>query len=325
MNVGSLFAGIGGFDLGLERAGMTIEWQVENDPFCNRVLSKHWPRVPRFGDIRECGAQNLATVDLICGGFPCQPYSIAGKRQGQADDRDLWPEMFRVISELRPAWVLCENVTEIDGVALDDCLSDLEAAGYETAPPLEIPACAVNAPHIRQRVWVVAYDAGNIRRTSRHDRSEPSNGSGADVANPGCGDARERSNSNEVHSGGNGTEKTADTISGSGDAPDPDQQHGDISGFHSGTIPQQQKAGIRPDISDTISERFKRRREKSPWPNESASSNQESNWWDSEPDVGRVAHGVPARVDRLKSLGNAVVPQLVEIIGRAIMQTEAEG
>ena len=157
MKVGSLFAGIGGFDLGLERAGMTIKWQVENDPFCNRVLAKHWPGVRRFGDIRDCGSHNLPAVDLICGGFPCQPYSIAGKRKGQADDRHLWPEMFRVISELRPAWVLCENVTEIDGVALDDCLSDLEAAGYETAPPLEIPACAVNAPHIRQRVWIVAY------------------------------------------------------------------------------------------------------------------------------------------------------------------------
>ena len=96
--VGSLFAGIGGFDLGLERAGMTVRWQVERDEFCQRVLAKHWPEVPRYGDIRDCGARNLPAVDLICGGFPCQPFSNAGQRRGTDDDRYLWPEMRRVVT-----------------------------------------------------------------------------------------------------------------------------------------------------------------------------------------------------------------------------------
>src|SRR6185436_15994505 len=103
MRFGSLFAGIGGLDLGLERAGMECAWQVEIDEYCQRVLTKHWPNVTKFRDVRECGAANLQPVDLICGGFPCQPFSLAGKRKGSADDRHLWPEMLRIIDELRPA------------------------------------------------------------------------------------------------------------------------------------------------------------------------------------------------------------------------------
>src|SRR3990172_13197899 len=102
LTVGSLFAGIGGFDLGLERAGFQIKWQVEKDEWCKKILEKHWPGVRRYKDIHEVGAHNLEAVDLICGGFPCQPFSIAGKRKGEEDDRHLWPEMLRVISELKP-------------------------------------------------------------------------------------------------------------------------------------------------------------------------------------------------------------------------------
>ena len=110
---GSLFAGIGGIDLGLERASWECRWQVEIDPFCQKVLAKHWPDVRRYGDVRDCGKHNLETVDLIAGGFPCQPYSLAGKRGGESDDRNLWPEYRRIVAELRPAWVLAENVPGI--------------------------------------------------------------------------------------------------------------------------------------------------------------------------------------------------------------------
>ena len=116
---GSLFAGIGGLDLGLERAGMVCSWQVEIDEYCRRVLAKHWPDVERFEDVRECGAHNLEPIDLICGGFPCQPHSVAGKRKGAADDRDLWPEYFRIVAELRPRYVLAENVPGIVTTYLD--------------------------------------------------------------------------------------------------------------------------------------------------------------------------------------------------------------
>ncbi|MDK2920132.1 MAG: (cytosine-5)-methyltransferase 1 [Candidatus Petromonas sp.] len=156
MYVGSLFSGIGAMDYGLQLAGMEIAWQVEIDEFCRKVLQKYWPEVPKYGDIREVKPDELEPVDLICGGFPCQPFSTAGKRRGTADDRYFWPEMFRVIKALRPRWVLGENVAGIVNLALDTVLSDLESEGYETATFI-IPACAVNAPHRRDRVWVVAY------------------------------------------------------------------------------------------------------------------------------------------------------------------------
>lgn len=155
LTVGSLFSGIGGFDLGLERAGFEIKWQVEIDEFCKKILSKHWQNVPKFSDIKNCGSHNLETVDLICGGFPCQPFSIAGKRRGNKDDRYLWSEMFRIIKEIKPSWVIGENVTGIINMALEQVCVDLEAEGYDVQP-LIIPACAVNAPHRRDRVWILA-------------------------------------------------------------------------------------------------------------------------------------------------------------------------
>jgi len=141
MRFGSLFAGIGGFDLGLERAGMECVWQVEIDPYCQKVLAKHWPQVKRYDDVRECGEHNLETVDLICGGFPCQPHSVAGKRRGAVDDRNLWPEYRRVLAELRPRWVLGENVPGIVTTMLDEVLSDLESEGY-AATTIVLPAVA---------------------------------------------------------------------------------------------------------------------------------------------------------------------------------------
>ena len=131
MTFGSLFAGIGGFARGLTDAGMQCLWQVENNPDCIKILEKRWPGVPKYGDIRECGSENLETVDLICGGFPCQPHSVAGKRRGEADDRNLWPETFRIVQECRPRWVIFENVSGIVTTMLPRILADLESEGYE--------------------------------------------------------------------------------------------------------------------------------------------------------------------------------------------------
>lgn len=159
MRVGSCFSGIGGLDLGLEWAGMKVEWQIEIDEYCGKILAKHWPNVPRFKDIRQVNPTNLSPVDLVVGGYPCQPFSIAGKRKGAADDRHLWPEMFRLIEGLKPAWILCENVAGHIKMGLDSVLSDLESIGY-TTQPFVIPACAVDAPHRRDRVWIVAHHNG---------------------------------------------------------------------------------------------------------------------------------------------------------------------
>lgn len=159
LTFGSLFAGIGGMDLGLERAGMICKWQVEIDLYCTRVLEKHWPNVKRYGDIKGITGHELERVDVICGGFPCQPFSSAsaGKRKGKEDDRYLWPDMLRIIQVVKPSWVLGENVTHIDGPALETVVSDLETSGYEVAPPLEVPACAFGHDHKRSRLWFLGY------------------------------------------------------------------------------------------------------------------------------------------------------------------------
>jgi DNA (cytosine-5)-methyltransferase 1 len=261
MNVLDLFSGIGGFSLGLERAGMTTVAFCEVDPWCRKILAKHWPDVPCFDDVRTLKGEDVGSVQLICGGFPCQPFSQAGLRRGAEDDRHLWPEMFRIIKDIRPRWVCAENVAGHISMGLDDVLSDLESEGY-TAWPLVIPACAVDAPHRRDRVWIVANHDGERGGTPRPNQTQ--------VAP---------------------TAKTTATGQQSRPVADADPQ-----GLQKW---QGQDPGGQRSDGWTGVERVCR--------------------WLPEPDVGRVANGVPRRVDRLKGLGNAVVPQIPEMIGRAIM------
>lgn len=150
-----LFSGIGGFALAAHWSGFKTEAFCERDEFCQKVLSRHWPTVPIISDIRDFNGTQYAGADLLTGGFPCQPFSCVGKRQGNEDDRSLWPEMLRVISEARPTWIVGENVAGIINMALDGVLADLEGQGYATQA-FVLPACAVNAPHKRDRVWIVA-------------------------------------------------------------------------------------------------------------------------------------------------------------------------
>ena len=168
MTVGSLFAGIGGFDLGLERAGMTVQWQVEIDPFCRRVLAKHWPDVRRYEDVREVHAARvcptggicdrcLPDVDVLCGGFPCQDISYAGFGAGMDGARSgLWSEYARLISELRPRLVIVENVAALLNRGLERVLADLAGLGFDAEWSL-LSSCAMGATHMRQRLFIVAY------------------------------------------------------------------------------------------------------------------------------------------------------------------------
>ena len=184
----SLFTGIGGLDLAAEAAGFATVGQCEWADYPTKVLEKYWPDVPRWRDIRTLTKESfyektgLRTVDVVSGGFPCQPFSIAGKRGGKDDDRYLWPEMLRVISELRPAWVLGENVPGIVNLALDQVLADMEDIGYATQA-FNIPACGVDAPHKRSRIAILAYAVdrrGTLRRDGQLQDAETDGREGAD-------------------------------------------------------------------------------------------------------------------------------------------------
>jgi DNA (cytosine-5)-methyltransferase 1 len=284
MNVLDLFSGIGGFSLGLERAGMHTVAFCERDEYCRAVLRKHWPDVPCFDDIHAIDADGLGRlgrIDLVCGGFPCQPFSVAGEQKGKADDRHLWPEMCRVIALARPSWVIGENVAGLIAMALDDVLIDLEGLGY-TARTFVIPAAAVGAPHRRDRLWIVA--------TNTHGKQHES-GSHAD----------ERTTASELSP--DAAVLLGRTLVG-------DESNRDV-----------QRA---EDVADATSARLQNAGDEQRAASDSQPGQShfrdtyDGGHWSVEPDVGRVAHGVPKRVDRLRCLGNAVVPQIPEIIGRAI-------
>ena len=160
---GSLFSGIGGFDLAAQWMGWNNIFQVEKDDWCRKVLAKNFPKTERFADIKDfTGYEYTNRIDVISGGFPCQPFSVAGQRKGKDDDRYLWEEMLRVIATIKPTYVVGENVTGIIGLALDTVLSDLEAQDYTTETFI-IPACSKNAWHRIDRFWIVAY-ANSIGR-----------------------------------------------------------------------------------------------------------------------------------------------------------------
>lgn len=300
----SLFSGIGGLDLAAEWAGFKTVGQCEWADYPTKVLEKHWPDVPRWRDIRTLTKENfyertgLRTVDVISGGFPCQPFSTAGKRRGKDDDRYLWPEMLRVIHEIRPAWVVGENVAGIVSMALDTVLSDLESIGY-SCQAFVIPACAVDAPHRRDRVAIVA-NGDSIRRMDRKPKiNTAETGEQAQLESVGCG--QDMANSNCERLQGSELYETPDK----GGAT---ESHGSVS-------------QCRENVSDAeraeCAWRWTETRQRRGEPGCSG-------WWPAEPDVGRMAHGVPHRVDRLRCLGNAVVPQQFYPIFRAIADLDNE-
>lgn len=160
LTVGSLFSGIGGFDLGLERAGMKVKWQSEIDPYASAVLKKHWPEVPNHGDVRSIRRDTVEAVDVICGGFPCQDISYAGYGHGLAGERSgLWCEFARVIGELVPRFVLVENVAALLDRGMGEVLGTLSDLGFD-AEWSTVSACSLGAPHVRRRVFIVAYANG---------------------------------------------------------------------------------------------------------------------------------------------------------------------
>ena len=292
MTFGELFAGIGGFSLGLERAGMTCKWQVEIDPYATAVLKKHWPDVPKHDDVRTFPpTHDDYSVDLVCGGFPCQDISVAGKGAGLAGERSgLWNDFARVIRTVWPTWVVIENVPALTSRGLGTVLGDLAEIGFDAEWHC-IPASAVGAPHRRERIWIVAHAVSQRQAVRRHCEDVP--------GKVHCG--RSNASGSKCHCGQGCT-----GVAGQGSC--------DVSDADSHGTPQR-----RPD-------------ERMGWQSRSGKvapngegwiADVAGSQWKTEPNVGRVVDGAASRVDRLRCLGNAVVPQVVEVIGRAILDAEA--
>ena len=436
-----LFSGLGGFSLGLERTGhfKTIAF-CDNDKFSKLILDKHWKGVKIYDNVKEITkekfvADGIQFPDIITGGFPCQPFSVAGKQKGTSDDRHLWPEMFRIIKAFKPRYVIGENVRGIiniqDGVVFETVCTDLESEGYEVQPFI-IPAAGVGAPHRRERVWIIATNTDNARdRASQHETNEvgqktnegrqgqsqfessrygenvedsrrtlrqgselretnedevregyanqhqrsgstsESNVANANSERPqGHGEEYElRKDSQEIKASGssssaredvananiNGTKRNqpedrqgSRTQQSGEDVADTEQSRsssesiGNIGSMEEesskekerGNQPSVRTSTRSTDVADTQIKRLERFRESSSEFKQEGTTSKSSNgqqgkmdqgWWDVEPNVGRVAHGVSGRVHRLKGLGNSIVPQIAEEIGRAIIKAEKKG
>ena len=363
MKVLDLFSGIGGFSLGLESTGnfKTVAF-CDNDKFCKLILDKHWKGVKIYDDVKEISKEKfkedgIEFPDIITGGFPCQPFSVAGKQQGTSDSRHLWPEMFRIIQEFSPRWVIGENVKGLtniqDGVVFETVCTDLEGEGYEVRT-FNIPAAGVQAPHRRERIWIVAHaKCFNERKSIRE--SDETQSRIQKEHRPNDNTTWESSRTGSVWGTNNGhedMENSRRTLRQGSELRETNEDE-----VRKGYANQHQRSSS-PSESNVANAKSERTRENDEglWPRTSGISGRQgtsgtknvvdsstgrctpqetevqprryssfdSSWWQSEPQLGRVAHGVSGRVHRLKALGNSIVPKIVQEIGNAIIQAEKE-
>lgn len=319
MHLLDLFSGIGGFSLGLERSGAfkTVAF-CEIEPYCQKVLAKHWPQVPIYDDVRTITADRLAadgiTIDAICGGFPCQDISCAGKKAGLEGERSgLWFEYARIIGELRPRYVIVENVAALLSRGLDRVLGTLASLGYDAEWHC-IPASAIGAPHKRDRVWIIGWDAlckfDSKKQTISDKNIEPGRVCEA-VAYPKNEGInwRQWQQANDTSKGGRWRNILDRSII--------DEWNENVPNSDCGDTPSRMQNREQTHQAQTETGLdYRTARYGDLW-------NVGKGTWAVEPDVGRVANGVPARSHRLRALGNAVVPQIPELIGRAIAAREA--
>ena len=313
-----LFSGIGGFSLGLETAGLadTVAF-CDIDKYCHKVLNKHWPHVPIFSDIKELNYETLRSnginnIDIITGGYPCQPFSVAGLKKGEQDPRHLWPEYFRLVKELQPTWVIGENVSGHVKQGLDTVLEDLESEGYSTRT-FSISASGIGANHKRERVWILAH-SGRPLWEGTEFREENEN-----EIRKGNADQSERSSSTSKLNVADSQREGLERLS---------EQSPTFSRENKGTQSRNESGGERSMANSEReglqrSEQYETHQGKTETQFSASQSFETTGLhWSVEPDVGRVVNGVPNRVDRLKSLGNSLVPQIPFMIANCIKQIE---
>lgn len=307
LTVGSLFSGIGGLDLGLERAGMKVIWQSEIDPYCNKVLKKHWPEVTNYGNIKDIDWTTVERPDVICGGYPCQPFSTAGKRLGTDDPRHLWPYVRDAISALRPTYAILENVRGHLSMGGLQVIGELAEIGYD-AEWRVVSAAGLGAPHRRERIIIVAY-ASQLH------------------CNGGNNNSRVSVERETISKSGNscGPQGVANTNDSGDRASQRNVERKDEASSAKWVNSQHEPCRCSPEMEHATSARCKTfvQQTKAIWTTDVKQSDLQersyNGWWETEPDVGRVADGISNRVDRLRGLGNAVVPQVAEYIGRLVM------
>lgn len=314
LTVGSLFSGIGGLELGLERTGgfRTI-WQCEIDAYASAVLKKHWSNAPNLGDITKVKWEDVTKPDLICGGFPCQDISVAGKGAGiiYGTRSGLWREFAKAIRALRPRYALIENVPMLANRGLNIVLADLAEAGYD-AEWHNISAASVGAWHKRERIFIIAHlhgIGGGARQKPECKRTETALCGGEPTNLPntdGAGQLREKqleNSSGGARREGENDKDVSDTNQGRLERAE--AQGGQWQGHNA--LRDSGKSNEIPDIEQLVARCYRRNKQ---------------GIWAAEPGVGRVANGVPSRVDRIKCLGNAVVPQVAQVVGEMILEME---
>jgi len=274
-----LCSGIGGFALGFEWAGLSKPVLFcDIDPWCRKILAQHWPHVPIADDVKVLANDPIRLIpdcDILSAGYPCQPFSVAGKRKGAEDDRHIWPFIRRIVAQKRPAWCVFENVYGHISMGLDQVLADLESESY-AARAFVVPACGVNAPHKRDRLWIIARnvaDPESFGGDERHNEKRKAT-------------SREQGIQGEARTCGSTLANTDDT--------------GPQGRIHRRADQERQSKHGHVGCSGT------------------AHRQPIKGWWDVEPELGRVAHGIPNRAHRLKGLGNAIVPQIAEQIALTI-------
>ena len=282
-----LFSGIGGFALACRWAGIETIAFCEIEKYAQRVLRKNFPGIQIFEDVRQFPATEFREPFLLTGGYPCQPFSQAGKRRGAEDDRHLWPSMFGIIRTSRPTWILAENVAGHVTLGLDQVLADLESEGY-AVQPIIVPACAVDAPHRRDRVWIL----GNAKRDS----------DGRAYGSESGRSKRERKDENIIER----DEVGRDSGNASREIAFADSMREGLQRYGKSQESGKSCQAREFDESSCKIRDFTR----------------SENNWSAEPDVRRVAHGIPRRVDRLRGLGNAIVPQVAYEIIKAMIEAD---